>query len=56
MQQGTVTAPGKGQGFHLASRGFLKVDQGLPGLVLVESGFVLASFPVVKGAVFPCTN
>lgn len=56
MQQGAVTAPGKGQGFHLAARGFLKVDQGLPRLVLVESGFVLASFPVVKGAVVPCTN
>jgi len=25
-------------------------------LVLVRSGFVLAQFPVVKGAVLPCKN
>ena len=56
MQQGMATASGKGQDCHLVSRGFLKADQGLTRLVLVESGFVLALLPVVKGAVFPSTN
>lgn len=56
MQQGMATASGKGQDCHLVFRGFVKADWGLTRLVLVESGFVLALFPVVKGAVFPHTK